>query len=857
MEPVPLFPSAPLAPPLTQSSAWYGAPASALGMTFGAQNIARAEGGATQRFTIIPLPAQQINELTIQDRADAIAATYAGLLMQAVDLYRLTVLRNGFMAGILATMAHGFLGLPLSWQGDPEMVAALMDVRDHGGNVLTPGDFARMHPENECAKIFEDGIGIGIGIGQYLLMCWRCDSIEWFRDTVEDPPQDAPPEETQARARRVSTLELMARLGDRKLPEVRHARLVVKEREEALRARAVGGAREVETCKRCGAVRTERPITANPDGTFTVTRELYQLTWRDPRWLWRNTWTRQWYYTGLQGMIPITFGDGEWFGFHTVPDQDMWIHGPWTLGTEAAIFTRDSRYDMQAISATCAPTHVFEFSDDGTDPRVRADTQEQAKNIRFLNQIFLPGKVKHEIHAAQGGDGGYVGTADRITNWSERQWEVYVTGIAQGTENVQGFANNGVLQRVSRERRAFYAGAWIRQVCSQGLVWWARGNYGSRPCPVGHYDTRSPEDKLAASKADTEEGNALKAMHAGLEVHGYELDPVYLVEREQAKGVRIRQTTRAPQRLTWDATVQAGFVTIAQAIADAGLPPLPPGDPRADMMVSASLKAGGDKTPAGATPDGSPAPPAPSGQLPAAPDARVEHEDLDDADDPDEDARRAARAAAMNEHGAVACRHNRTGACPRCGVRGDWMPRSKADGGGWAVTWAPLRRMRARADQERDAQGRFGSGAGEAAHKAHEASKAAYEHKVPPVGAAPATGPIVSTPEKTAAAAKEAKAAVKAAKTSQALHEKAAAANRVAAEQHLRDGDTQHAILASAQAARHDDAAKVAKYEAKQHDHNAKFLDKQVKADKATAQAAHDVKDAQKALDDAKAHPPA
>jgi hypothetical protein len=151
-------PLLPVAKPSNGSSAWYGA--QALGLSYGPQNIARGPAG-TQHFTIIPLPVQPSDDLTMQARADAIASAYAGLLMQAVDLYRLTVERNGFMVGILLTMAHGFLGLPLSWKGDPEMVAALEDVRDHGGNILTPGDFARMHPENECAKIFSDGISGG------------------------------------------------------------------------------------------------------------------------------------------------------------------------------------------------------------------------------------------------------------------------------------------------------------------------------------------------------------------------------------------------------------------------------------------------------------------------------------------------------------------------------------------------------------------------------------------------------------------------------------------------------------------------------------------------------------------------
>lgn len=589
----------PLAPSSVNGSAWIGA--ASLGLLYGAQNIARGPGADVQHFTIIPLPVQPNDDLTMQARADAIASTYSGLLMQAVDLYRLTVERNGFMVGILATMAHGFLGLPLSWQGDPEMIAALEDIKDHGGNILTPGDFARQHPENECAKIFSDGIGLGLGLGQYLLMCWNCDGVEWLRTAGQSDAHD------------------------------------------------------VETCKRCRARRTERPIGV---------RELYQLRWRDPRWLWRNTVTLQWYYTGRQGMIPITPGDGEWFLFQTVPDQDMWIHGPWALGTEAAIFTRDARYDMQAISATCAPTHVFQFSGtSGADPRVRADMQSQAQNLRFQNQLFIPGEAKHEIHAAQGGDGGYVGTADRITTWAQDQWEVYVTGIRQGTENGQGFANNGILQRVSRERRTFYAGAWIRQLCAQGLRWWARGNFGARPCPVGHYDTRSPEEKLAASKADTEEGAALKGLHEALDALGHELDPSYLMERMQAKGIRIRPKAGAPAVRKLELGVDAVMACVrgADALASLGLAGFGDGRDQMTLAQLALLPPGG----ALQAPVPGAAAPGPPGGTPLTPAARVEEDDEGEADE-DDGARLAAEYTAAQLDRCPY--HGRTHYCPKCGI---------------------------------------------------------------------------------------------------------------------------------------------------------------------------------------------
>ena len=617
----------PYTPAPVASGAWYGA--ASLGLTYGAQNIGRSTraGEGAQHFTIIPLPVLPVDELTMQARADAIASTYSGLLMQAVDLYRLTVERNGFMVGILWTMAHGFLGLPLAWKGDPEMIAALTDIRDADGRVLTPGDYARMHPENECAKIFSDGIGIGLGLGQYLLMCWRCDGVDWLRSSG-----------------------------------------------------ATDAHNEIETCKRCGALRTDRPI---------GTREIYQLRWRDPRWLWRNTVTLQWYYTGRQGMIPITPGDGEWFLFQTVPDQDIWIHGPWALGTEAAIFSRDGRYDMQCLAATMAPTHVFQFSDkNGGDPRTRADVDRQAENLRFQNKLTLPGEVKHEIHAAQGGDSGYVGTADRITAWAQKQWEMVVTGIQEGTENGSGFADKGVLQRVSRERRRFYAGAWIRQVCDQGLRWWRRDNFpGARATPVGEYDTRSPEDKLAEGKADEQEGAALKALREGWDALGYELTPAYLDERAQRKGIRVQAKLagHAAGKLALGVEAVMACVRGGVALASLGLQGF--GDERDDMTLSQLAEIG--KAPsASALPSPLPLPTA----APAATARAEPDEECDPAEDDCDDAARLADeyTAAQLDRCPY---HNRTHSCPRCGVRRVYGldPTTGAP----RIAWRPIKRSRA------------------------------------------------------------------------------------------------------------------------------------------------------------------
>lgn len=507
----------------------------------------------------------------MQARQEAIDATYTGWLQGAVDLYRLTVERNGFMTGVLDTMAHGFLGFPLTWQGGtPEMISAL---QDQDG---TPGDFSRMHPENECAKIFRDGIGIGFGLGQYLLMCWRCEGVEWDRM--------APPSEAHV---------------------------------------------EVEVCRTCGARRIDRPMGE---------REIFQLRWRDARWLWRNPVTLQWYYTGRQAMVPVNPGDGEWVLFRTVPDQDIWTHGPWHIGTEAAIMARDATYDQANTAAVCAPTHVYKATGP-TDPKTRKDVDAQADNVRFANKMVLPGEWDHRIDAATS---DFVDVCGSIVNWASDQWEVAITGNKMGQQSGTGFANMDVYQRVTTKRRQFYASSWIRQIRAQGLIWWSVANYGTRNAPVGVYDCESPEEKLAKAKADEQDGAAIEAMAQGYATVGYELDPGYIEERAQRRGIRVRPK------------------------AGAGAPPgdVAPAEPVQPGMLSTR-------------------PPQPQPAEEDDLEARVADYDEEDA---------ARLAAEYTAAGLDRCPyHGRTHACPRCRVERAYgldpathQPR---------IAWRPMKRQ--------------------------------------------------------------------------------------------------------------------------------------------------------------------
>jgi hypothetical protein len=112
--------------------------------------------------TFLQFPTRPLNERTMVDREDAILATYNGRLRELIDLGRLLISEDGFQQGLLDTMAHGLIGMPLSFQAHPEMVIALTD------SAGTPGEWGKLHPENEVAKILADGIVFNLGLGQYV-----------------------------------------------------------------------------------------------------------------------------------------------------------------------------------------------------------------------------------------------------------------------------------------------------------------------------------------------------------------------------------------------------------------------------------------------------------------------------------------------------------------------------------------------------------------------------------------------------------------------------------------------------------------------------------------------------------------
>lgn len=560
----------------------------------GAEALVRRPDGELAP-TVFPLPARPLSELTPQLRRQAIGATYTGRIEEAADLYRQIVTENGYFSGLLATMAHGILGMPRTFQGRVDMVEALDDA---GG---TPSEYTAQHPESEAAQVFADGIGFGIGFGKRIY------------------PDDA-----------------------------------------------------------------RRPAGAN---------RLGRLEWRDPRWLWRNPISLQWYETTRSGMRPIFPGDGETFMFCPYADLDVWRHGPWLYLTLAGIFERDSEFDRQRVSEVTTPTPVMR-AEKATSKEARKEALERLRDLAHDHRIVLPEQWIYEIVCASG---EYNDITTAVVEWATGMAEVGLTGNMMGMKAQSAFTDANVYKRTTTDRRRFYAAAWCQTVRDHSLVYWGEDSYADPNVPIMRIDVESPEDKLAKSKADQEEGDALVSLREGYDAVGYDLDPRYVEERAQARGHRIvAQVGGGARRLTWDPKTLAGFVTMRQAIADQGLPPLPDGDPRADMFVAAALHPGGDTTPTGAVP----APPAGAGTAPPAPPAaRLPDEEcdpeLDDCDE--EDARRASLAAGLA--GWRACEHGRTKVCEHCGVRRVFAPPTRGPDGEpvYALAWRALPRRSARA----------------------------------------------------------------------------------------------------------------------------------------------------------------
>jgi hypothetical protein len=115
--------------------------------------------------TIVELPTISVTEWTPEGVIGALKDADGGLMRRPADLVE-AMFGDDRVQGVLSTRTLGLLGLPLQFFGDPAMVAELRGTEALGGAPGVPGDFARMFPTNELAKLAMWGILLGVGLGE-------------------------------------------------------------------------------------------------------------------------------------------------------------------------------------------------------------------------------------------------------------------------------------------------------------------------------------------------------------------------------------------------------------------------------------------------------------------------------------------------------------------------------------------------------------------------------------------------------------------------------------------------------------------------------------------------------------------
>ncbi len=116
--------------------------------------------------TIVQLPTRSVPEWTPATIRGALLDADSGTLARPADLVE-AIMGDDRVQGVLSTLTHGLLGLPLSFEGGgARQRKALEGQRGLEGKTAVPGDWYTMFPEAQLAQLMAWGILLGVGIGE-------------------------------------------------------------------------------------------------------------------------------------------------------------------------------------------------------------------------------------------------------------------------------------------------------------------------------------------------------------------------------------------------------------------------------------------------------------------------------------------------------------------------------------------------------------------------------------------------------------------------------------------------------------------------------------------------------------------
>ena len=250
----------------------------------------------------------------------------------------------------------------------------------------------------------------------------------------------------------------------------------------------------------------------------------------DPEFLLYRWNENRWYFRAVEGLLPITPGDGRWV-LHTGGRIAPWQQGLWHALGRAWINKEHAllhRANWEAKLANPARVAVA--------PQGAAESQR----VGFLSQVIAWGinsvfdlPPGWDIRLIESNGRGYESFGETI-EWADREYMIGLAGQVVTVTGGTGFSNQDVHKSIRADLIKARADALGHTVNTQIVPPWAYDAYGEDAldeAPELEWDTTPPRDLKIDADALVSLGNALTVLLPALPSLGVALDGPELAKR--------------------------------------------------------------------------------------------------------------------------------------------------------------------------------------------------------------------------------------------------------------------------------------------------------------------------------------
>lgn len=253
-------------------------------------------------------------------------------------------------------------------------------------------------------------------------------------------------------------------------------------------------------------------------------RDYPVLVRLDPQWLVYRWQEDRWYYQSIEGLIPITPGDGRWVlhvpGGRVAP----WQNGIWKAIGRAFISKEHSMmYDINWQSKLANPARV------AVSPQGSSAEQEQSwfQSVMAwgVNTVFGV-KPGYDVKLLESNGRGYESFETSIQR-SEREMIIATAGQSVTTDGGAGFANADIHKSIRADLIKETADALAYTLNTQVIPQWVVKRFGLdalADSAVVAWNVKPPKDLKAEADSSLSAANALIAWTTALGAFGIKPD---------------------------------------------------------------------------------------------------------------------------------------------------------------------------------------------------------------------------------------------------------------------------------------------------------------------------------------------